>query len=56
MRLGRAHAHAALPFVGDKHHAPRTRRLITGVPRLWRTVGVEGGLLGQVANKISHLH
>lgn len=51
-----AHACAALPFVCDKHHSPRTSRLITGVPRFRCRVVGEGGLEGQGDNKISHLH
>lgn len=38
-----AHVCAALPFVGDKYHAPRTSRLIIGVPWLGRRMWVEGG-------------
>lgn len=41
-RQSTAHACAALPSVGDKHHAPPTSRLITGVPRLGCRVRVEG--------------
>lgn len=55
-RQGIAKSHAGLPFVGDKHHALPTSRLITGVPRLGYRVVVEGAQVGHGANKISHLH
>ena len=51
-----AQACAALPFAGEKNHAPPTSRLITGVPRLGCGLVEEGVLSEQGANKISHLH
>lgn len=53
---GLTFAHAALPFLGAEHYAPQTSRLVTGVPRLGFRVVDEGGLVGQGANKTSHLH